>query len=195
MCPPPHLQKININFLIASQCEWLARLVAIAIATLGLAVLTGWIFDIAALKSVKPGLASMKANTAIGLLAGMALFFAGCRAWRAGGAPSASVSVAAVALLGLLTFGEYVSGADFGIDQLFFRTDTEPVSQAPPGRMALATAAGFALTGLALATLDSIRWRKVAVAAALAGCLIGIPAILGYAYDVAALYDVGVYSR
>jgi PAS domain S-box-containing protein len=186
--------KNNTDISIPAQCEWVARLFAVAVAALGFAVLAGWAFDIAALKSVKAGWVTMKANTAMGfLLAGTALYLAGCRP----GAPVLrhlfSFMAASVALLGLLTLGEYMFGADFGIDQLFFSADPEP-GHAPPGRMAVATAAGFTLTGLALVMLDSSRWRVIAQAAALAGNLIGMLAILGYAYDVAALHGVGTYS-
>lgn len=202
MCYPrsklPHMHnRNNTDFSIAAQCEWVARLFAIVVAALGLAVLAGWAFDIAALKSVAAGWVTMKVNTAIGfLLAGTCLFFAGCGADAPAWRRLRVALAAAVGLLGLLTLGEYMLGADFGIDQLLFSADPEPVSHAAPGRMAAATAAGFALTGFALAMLDSIRWRVLALAAALAGNLIGMLAILGYVYeyDVAALYGFGAYS-
>jgi diguanylate cyclase (GGDEF)-like protein/PAS domain S-box-containing protein len=60
--------------------------------------------------------------------------------------------------------------------------------------MAIATAAGLALSGLALLLLDSRRWRRGSQAAALLGCVIGILALLGYAYDVSALYGIGAFS-
>ncbi len=187
--------KNNTDISIAAQYERVARLFAIVVAALGLAVLAGWAFHIAALKSVAPEWVAMKVNTAIGfLLAGTSLFFAGCGVDTPDWARQRVALAAAVALLGLLTLGEYMFGADFGIDQLLFSADPEPVSHAAPGRMAMATAAGFALTGLALAMLDSIRWRLVALATALAGILVGMLAILGYVYDVAALYGVGAYS-
>jgi PAS domain S-box-containing protein len=186
---------LDTDVTIAARCEWTARIFALAITALGLVVLIGWAMDIAALKSVMAGLATMKVNTALGfLLAGTSLFLAGRRqvapVWR----NSHVVPAAVVALLGLLTLGEYIFTADFGIDQLLFTVDPEPMNRAPPGRMAAATAAGFALTGLALAMLGSRRGRVASTVAALAGIMIGILAMLGYAYDVTALYGTGVYS-
>ncbi len=137
----------------------------------------------------------MKVNTALGfLLAGASLFVA-CRRSDAPFWRNLHVALAAmVALLGLLTLGEYLFGAHFGIDRFLFIVDPGSASQDLQARMALATAAGFALTGTALIMLNSRRWRMVSMFAALAGNLIGMLAILGYAYDVAGLHGVGAYS-
>lgn len=185
----------NTDLAIVARCEWMARIFALAVATLGLAVLLGWALDIVALKGVMTEWATMKANTAMGfLLAGASLFFANRRpdalVWR-----NLHVALAAgVALLGLFTLGEYLFTVDFGIDQLLFTVDPAPAGHVLPGRMAMATAAGFGLTGLALAMLDMRRGRVVSMAAALLGNLIGMLAVLGYVYDVTALYDAGPYS-
>lgn len=173
----------------------MARVGALAVATLGIAVLIGWVLDIGALKSVRPGWMTMKANAALGLvLAGVSLAAAGRVKQAAGWRSVHLVLAATLALLGLLTLGEYLFAADFGIDQLLLPAPAEPVSAAPPGRMALATAVSFALTGLALLVLDKPRGRIVAQGAALSSMLIGVLAIIGYAYGVAALYGVGAYS-
>ncbi|NMM38353.1 MAG: PAS domain S-box protein [Glaciimonas sp.] len=189
------MQNRNIDLAILARCEWMARIFALAVASLGLAALLGWALDIVTLKSVMTGWATMKANTAMGfLLAGASLFFANRKpdalAWR-----NLHVALAAgVALLGLSTLGEYLFTVDFGIDQLLFTVDPASAGHALPGRMAMATAAGFALTGLALALLDMRRGRAVSMAAALLANLIGMLAVLGYVYDVTALYDAGPYS-
>ena len=138
-----------------------------AVAALGLAVLLGWALDIAALKNVLPGLVTMKANTAAGfLLAGTALFAAGREkpfvpVWRI----IRLVLAAAVTLIGVTTIGEYVFAADYGIDQLLFTATPEGTSTAPLGRMALANAIAFVLTGLALLFLDGRLWGIAQTAA------------------------------
>ena len=60
--------------------------------------------------------------------------------------------------------------------------------------MALATAVALLCLGLALALQGAERWHRVAQVVAAAGGLIGILAVLGYAYGVHALYGVGAYS-
>jgi two-component system, sensor histidine kinase and response regulator len=172
-----------------------SRYCGMAVAALGLAVLIGWALDIAVLKSVLPGLVTMKANTAVGfLLAGTALFAAGrerqsVSVWQV----ARLVLAAVVALIGALTLGEYVFATDYSIDQLLFAIPPEATSGAPPGRMALATAIAFTLTGLALLFLDGRLWG-IGQASAIMVNLIGLLALMGYVYDVAALYEVFVYS-
>lgn len=179
----------NDGLALGARFELTSRWCALAVAALGGAVLVGWWLDIAVLKSVLPGLVMMKANTALAfLLAGVSL--AGAAAGRRN---IQLVLAATVTLLGLLTLGEYFFAADFGIDNLLFDAPFEPVSMAPPGRMAKATAIAFAFSGLALVLLDG-KSALAPQAAALVGSLIGILALLGYAFSVTALYGVGAYS-
>jgi two-component system, sensor histidine kinase len=185
----------NIDPVLVKRCQAAVRFCALATIVIGIAVLIGWALDIGVLKSISPGWASMKANAALGfVLAGLSLAAASnlkqAPQWR--GIQLALALL--VMLLGLLTAGEYLFATDFGIDQLLFLTLAEPGSAAPLGRMALAAAVGFTCTGMALLMLDKRRGRTLSQAAALAGTLIGVLAIIGYTYDVAALYGVGVYS-
>ena len=109
------------NPSLIEQYERFAQYSAFAVTGLGLVVLIGWKLDIAVLKSVLPGWATMKPNTALGfLLSGIALLLA-CRSQSDTGMRLASVLLAAtVTALGLLTIGEYAWSIDFGIDQLLF---------------------------------------------------------------------------
>jgi len=185
----------NTDPRIARLCEIFALICALAVGALGVTVLIGWAFDIATLKSVVPGRVTMKANTALGfLLAGGSLAAAGRRYVTPGSRHLHIVLAALVTLLGTMTLGEYILGADFGIDQWLFNAPAESDSRTMPGRMAVATAAGFAFTGLALLLLDSRRGRSGSQIAALIGTLIGLLALLGYAYGVQALYGMGAYS-
>ena len=172
--------------------ETLRRVPAVvgaAVAGLGLLVLIGWALGLDALKSVLPGLATMKANTALCfLLAGAALAFRERRAVR----------LACAGLVGAvagLTLVEYLTGGNFGLDELLF-DDTRDPHTIYPGRMVEATALGFLLIAASLLLLKArahaALWAQQAMAVGAA--IIGTVAVLGYAYDVQQLYRFAGYS-
>jgi hypothetical protein len=117
---------------------WLERfspaVAAFAIAV-GMFVLFGWIFNVEVVKSVLPGLTAMKANTACGfILAGIALGASQPGMQNRYSRIAAPICAGMVLLLGLLTLGENLSGADFGIDQILIRDFTNLPGDIP-GRM------------------------------------------------------------
>jgi len=180
---------------LVARSEWITRFGALAVAALGAAVLIGAGRDIAALKGALGGWGTTHGNTAFGfVLAGLSLAAAGmvhtARGWR-------GVHLApavALTLLGLLTLGESMFAVDFGIDDLLFRGRPQPSSMDSPGRMTGATAAGFALTGMALALLDCRSARAGSRAAACAFILICPLVITGYAYGAVAFFSVDMFS-
>ena len=141
-----------------------------SIAT-GLIVLAGWVFQVEILKTVLPGLVTMKANTAACFtLIGLAL-------WRLGrGDRRSPVSIwiaraaaAIVSAVGLLSFLEFLGGWNLGIDQLLFvETAEKGIGSIRPGLMSPITALAFMLLGLALLLLDSSRGRETSAAQSLA---------------------------
>jgi len=155
-------------------------------ALVGALVLAGWVFGVETLKSVVPGLTSMKVNTAVSfILAGVALFVV---ARDGTGRPLRVAAQACSALMlavGLLTLAEYVSGADLGIDVLPLRWMTRPSAEIA-GRMAVNTAISVAALGAALLLLASGRGRMVAVIHLLAvlPLILGGSALIGYGYDI-----------
>lgn len=177
----------------------LAAGLALVLVAAGLLVLVGWFFDIPTLKSVLPGLGTMKPNTAMGLLLiGGSLFLARPSVI---GSPSpmqrrlARILAAAVCVLGLLTLAQIVFSLDFGIDQLLFRESDVAPDTLFPGRMSPIAAVNFVLLGGALLldveTLDGRRpanWLALAVAAN------SFLAVLGYLYGVDVLYRVAAYT-
>src|SRR5206468_1725682 len=100
------------------------------------------------------------------------------------------------AAIGLLTSLEYLSGGDFGIDQLLVTATPEAGFRAAPGRMAPNTALSFVLVGAALSLPDAgSRWLEaVSRAFAVITLSIGYIAIVGYAYHTSALVGVAGYS-
>ena len=162
---------------------------AAAAATVGLAVLLGWALDIVVLKSVGPGLVSMKPNAALAfVLVGLGLAVItpaepSSRRIRAG-----AIASAAAGLIGLATLVQYLLGWDLRIDQLLFPDTAGPLT-VYPGRMAPTTAACFVVLGGALLLGGAGRHRAAGLLASLVG-LTSFIALLGYLYRVPDLFRV-----
>ena len=129
----------------------------------GLVGLAGWAFRIEILKTVLPGLATMKANTAACfVLIGFSLWWLGAHdrpisvsSWFA------KAGAAMVSGVGLLSFLEFLGGWNFGIDQLFFVETAEgAIGSVRPGLMSPITALAFVLLGSALLLLDWSRGHE-----------------------------------
>lgn len=163
-----------------------ASAVAIAVGTL---VLFGWAFDLAPLKSAFSGLVAMKANTALAfILAGVSLWTAGTqrRLFRI----VSRFCGGSVLLLGLLVLAEYLSGADFGVDQLLIRDITNLPGDIP-GRMAFSTAVCFVALGAALMLLSWEKGGDVAVhSLAMVPLLVAGAALVSYGYDIEAFLRI-----
>ena len=169
-----------------------AAAIGIGAAVLGLAVLAGWTFNIQILKSVHPGWATMKANTALGFVfAGATL----CLLQRgtATGRILAVVFGAATVTLGAFTLIQYFTQFDFGIDQAVFDTAETTLS---PGRPAPITAFNFVLLGAALILLDTREGtlRGAAQLFAIPALALSYLALLGYIVSANSLYDVAGFS-
>ncbi len=165
-----------------------ARYAGVGVLLAGVLVMIGWLLDIEALKSIVPGLATMKFNTALGFaLAGSALLLLH-RGQRRG----AQIGAGVVALIGLLTLAEYVFGTNIGLDEWLVQ-DTRSTAQYP-GRMSPATALGLCLLGSSLALLARRRWVLLAQTMALVAAFIALLAVIGYLYGVESLYRISTYS-
>lgn len=167
------------------------RLLAGSIVALGLAVLLGWWLDIPTIRSLAPGLASMKCNTALGfVLSGIALF---CTSMdRSVARLSCRGLGALVSLLGAVSFAQELSGWELGLDTLIF--DFHRVAGETSGRMAAATALCFTLCGLALAVGHTTRSGRICRYGAAGAGFLGLTALFGYLFDVQSLYRLGPYS-
>jgi len=172
---------------LRDRCRVAASALGLAAAAVGAFVWVGWVIGLPTLASVWPGLATMKPNTAACfVLAGLALALA--QAPRL--AAVRIVLAAAGATLSVLTLTEYALGTNIGIDNVLMHVTAASAADTTPGRMAASTALGHAGTGLALVLLDADRWRIGMRVGALCALAIGMLAILGYLFDVQALYSV-----
>jgi PAS domain S-box-containing protein len=159
-------------------------------------VLVSWGLDNAVLKSVFPGAVTMKANTALAfVLAGMSLWMLGTDQASLRRRRIAVACAALVALIGSLTFAEYLFGWNLGIDQLLFQESSDAAGTSHPGRMAPTTALNFIMIGAALALLDAARgFRAVQLLVVLAG-FIGLLGVIGYLYRVKDFYRIAFYTE
>ncbi|MBP2055727.1 hypothetical protein J2Z21_008743 [Streptomyces griseochromogenes] len=169
---------------------------ALAAAVLGAAGLSGWILGIGALRRMPGADTTMKANTAVALLAlGVSLFLVARRRVTPWAITAARAAAALAALIGGLTMVEYLTGAGLGIDELLFRDDTARVATEVPGRMAPNTAAALMAGGVAALCASTRRlpaWTSQVPG--LAVLTLGMLRLYGFAYAVPELERFGAYK-
>lgn len=183
--------------LLLNMNRRLAGAAGVFTAGLGIIVLVGWILANPYLKSFHPSFVSMKANTALCfLLAGISLIL---KSFAGKSSRTANIFAFTSTLIGFLTVCQYLTGADFGLDQLLFREDANAVLTLNPGRMAPNTAFSFVLAGAGLLTLDTeVTWVKKIRPADILMSLVwlsGFFALVGYIFESSALYGIARYTR
>jgi PAS domain S-box-containing protein len=166
-----------------------AALLAVLVG--GAILIGGWALGVRWLTGLLPGLSTMKANTALGLvLCGGALWSArptsGSPRVRRGAVVAASLAV----LIGLLTLVEYAGHVSLGVDQLLFRDVISPGTPAYPGRMSPPTALCLVMLGAGIVTLDRPRWFTLGQRLAVAAGFIAFLNVVGYAYSVRVIAGV-----
>lgn len=170
--------------------------VGVCCQVVGGLVILGWLFDSAYLKSVIPGLPTMKLNAAVSfLLAGASLQLFARQPHTPNRRRAALLCAAAVGLIGLLTLLEYGLARNLGIDELLWRQPEDP-PLAAPGRMSAITALLFLLLGSALLLLSRANHISKTVAQVLT-CLTAIIPLIGiirYLYDIHPLHFLTSFS-
>ena len=161
---------------------------------LGSAALLGWATGIVTQTNIFPKWLATQSGTALCLvLVGTSLFASeksrSARHWRV----VQFVSATTVFGIGLFKLVQYYLGLQLGIDQSLLAGDTASTYRLGLGEMALATAANFVLTGVALAILDT-RARAFAQPLALLAMAIATLALLGYVYEVSTLRNISFFS-
>ncbi len=142
-----HLLKAKTIDAADRHQQWLKHasvLIGLTIALLGCVVIIGWHTHIVLLIQVLPSEAPMQYNTALGfVLSGVGVVFLTFNRPLIG-----VICLGLVAAVGLITLIQYLTGLNFGLDQLFMEHYIL-VKTSQPGRMAPNTALCFLLAGTA----------------------------------------------
>ncbi len=184
-----------------------ARITSSVVMLAGSLVLIGWMLDLAILKSVIPGAATMKANTALCfLLAGISLNLQ-TRKQRILMTRIAKGCAIAVGAIALITLCEYTFGWNLGIDELLI-SDPVATVESDPGRMGINTAIDFCLTGAALWLTNRqeqqpqrqrqhrVKLDRIAIAQSLAlvAGFVALQAVVGYVNNARVFYQLSIFT-
>ncbi len=169
-------------------------MLALAAVLLSVVVLAGWALDVGVLKTVLPGMTTMKANTAVGFASGgIGILGLGMR--RSFRTVLCVTAACVLGGLGFATLVEYCAGTSLGLDE-FLVFDPATTSLPFNGRMSPATALGFVSGGISLGLLAAGRGAlavSVAHLLAVVPATVGLLSLAGYAYGVERLYHLGPY--
>ena len=166
------------------------------LVALGGMVVFGWLFGIEALKSIVPGLSTMKFNTAAAfIVGGLGILAAGSRneSRRRGAVPAGSFLI----LLGVLTLREYAGGISLGIDELVVRDRGVLTGSGFPGRMSPLTATAWLALGTSILLIARGKTAGAIAIGHFVSLVAGFVAFLaaaGYAFGAEAFWDIGFYT-
>ena len=170
-----------------------SRLCSGIVISIALLAVTGWILDLAWLKSALPGLPTMKINTALSLfLAGLGLALLNDLGDRY---KKVSLLLFILVILdGGVNLSQYLFEVDLGIDQFLLKDYTNDTTF--PGRMAIITAINFVMVGgsgvLLTRAKSSFYFAHVLLVIAFS---IAFTALLGYCYGIRSFYfGIGEYA-
>ena len=165
--------------------------VAAALAvTVGAVVLIGWWLGIDELKSIVPGVLTMKANTAIAfVLLGTGMLL------RARGSRAAVLPLAAVIALSALVGSQYLLGRDLSVDQWLFRELPGQIGTLQPNRMAPLTVICFLLLGTGLLLVGRSGAERIASALFLGSLVIGFGNVLDATFEPTSPVMLTAYTQ
>lgn len=151
----------------------------------GIVVLIGWYLHIPFLKSVLPGMVSMKANTALSFVfLGLSIIFL-----HLNKKPVIYFFGTCTAVIGLLTTLEYIGGLNFGIDELLIKEDINAISTVFPNRMAIMAAINFLLLGIG--TILKTKYKKISDFISLFIFANSFLAVMGYLFEIEEFFNIG----
>lgn len=171
----------------------LPKFASIGTVLIGCIVLLGWVAHLELLKSLLPGLPTMKVNTALGLILGGVSLWSYLDSTVERSPPWARSlslgSAGAIGILGGLVLIEYGFNLNLGLSELLIRDTSPQIGTAAPGRMAGETAFNFLLLGSGLIFLNRGCF-SIAQSAAAIGFLVALLALVGYAFQIKEFYSL-----
>lgn len=156
-------------------------------------VTVGWILDIGVLKSILPGMVTMKFTTA--LCFGATAFILNSMAQKSDELPPGIQMVLPAATLFILLIMSTLlissfTGVNSGIDSLLIQEKAGTVNTVTPGRPSVATMINFILITIAsiLVHIDLAKYKKIFIWLGTAVAFIGALAVSGYIFHLPFLY-------
>ncbi len=172
----------------------LPRIAGIAVALFGLLIIASWYAHWRPILQMLRDTAPMQYNSALRfILLGTGLFLlttarAKIAPWLGG----------AVLILTLLTLLQYLTGRNFGIDQIFFKPYFE-FNRIYPGRMSPLAAVCFIFISVGIILVGANKkWRHRLTAAGMLACVVGVivlVSLFGFVFGIEAATGWGAYSR
>jgi two-component sensor histidine kinase len=168
----------------------LRLLLCALLVLLGAVVVAGWLLHVEVLKSVAPGLPTMKFNTALAFVA------TGAGLWLAGDGRPVTRYIGAVIGILLLTLGvatilQYALDLNFGIDEAFVQDTGASRGPGFPGRMSILTAISWLVLGGAIVLLAMASRRGEVIVAHSLALIAGATSVLAaaaYAFGADAFF-------
>ncbi|MBS4052413.1 MAG: PAS domain S-box protein [Methylomonas sp.] len=174
----------------------ISRSAGIFTIALGFIVLCGWALDINMLKSVLPGLTTMKPNTAVGfMLTGISLSMLTIAPGKGIAKWISQMPAWLVISFGILTFVQYIFDLNLAIDNLLFQVPPgASYSSQHPARMAPQTALLFSIFSGSILLLGKRQTQAIVQYAVLAISAVPVLTMLGYLFGIQTLPLIGAYK-
>ena len=179
-----------------SQPFRLSQIIALAIALLGVYVVSGWVLGNEMMVRIVPNSVAMGLNTALLFIAAAVCLWPASRPRAFSRLPTLCAWL--LILLPCAILFEHWRDINLGIDWTALHATIKD-GNPRPGRTAPNTCIGFLFTGLAILILSreqtSRALQRIAAFLVYATLLIGVSALIGYALQLEAMYQVAVYNR
>lgn len=183
----------QIDIRLVRNLKTTSKICAFFVLLIGLTATVGWQFDVSAFKRIFPSLPVIAPNTSVFLII-IALLLLVSSFRKKGSAAKHVIMIFSglISLLGLLTFLEYLTNLNLGVDQLFFASKMG----ASIVRMSPQSALNFFAVGIAIFFFNSNfskakeigQWILVAIG------LVAFASLAGFIYKIAGLYTISPFK-